>query len=225
MCGRFTLRARLNDILAQFDASAVRLDDTPLFERYNIPPTSDIPVVRTVDGNRQLSLMRWGLLPSWTKDIKKAPMLNNARAETVTEKPSFSSAYKHRRCIIPATGFFEWLTEGKNKQPFYFHRPDGKLLAFAGLWETWNNIDTCTIVTTGPNEVMEPVHDRMPVILGDNDYSEWLDTNKPNPSHLLAPCPASEITSYPVDKFVNAVRNEGERCIEPISLTSNVLFD
>ncbi len=216
MCGRYSLIARLNDLLSQFAAEAAGLEDYPLYERYNIPPTADIPVVRVVDGKRQLSLMRWGLLPSWTKDIKKAPMLNNARAETVAEKPSFRSAYKRRRCIIPASGFFEWLQDSKPKQPFYFHRPDGKFLAFAGLWERWQEFDSCTIVTTDPNEVMEPIHDRMPVILGDNDYSEWLDPSIENPSHLLTPCPASEIARYPVDQFVNNVRNQGEKCIEPL---------
>lgn len=225
MCGRFTLRARLNDLLAQFAAEAVGLDEYPLFERYNIPPTADIPIVRLHEGNRECSLARWGFIPSWTKDPKKAPLLNNARAETVNEKPSFRSSYKSRRCLIPATGFYEWLTEGKHKQPFYFHRPDGKLLAFAGLWDQWNEIDTCTIVTTDANEVMAPIHDRMPVILGHHDYAEWLNPANSNPSHLLAPCPASELTCYPVSTFVNNTRNQGPECTEPLATKSNVLFD
>lgn len=217
MCGRFTLRDRLNVLLQQFAVEANANHPLPLFEnRYNIPPTQDVPIVRLSNQKRELAIARWGLIPSWTKDPKKAPLLNNARAETIAEKPSFRSAFKSRRCIIPASGFFEWRTEGKTKLPFYFYRPDGRMLAFAGLWERWNEIESCSIVTTEANEVMAPIHERMPVILGDNDYSEWLDPSIENPNHLLAPCPAGEIARYPVDQFVNNVRNQGPECIEPL---------
>ena len=159
--------------------------------------------------------MRWGLIPSWTKDPKQAPLNNNARAETVADKPSFRSAYKSRRCIIPVTGFYEWKTEGKAKQPYYFHRPDGQDLAFAGLWETWHDIESCTIITCDANEVMAPVHHRMPVILGDNDFAVWLDPAATDVSGLLAPCPPHELACYSVDPYVNNVRNQGPHCIEP----------
>jgi putative SOS response-associated peptidase YedK len=223
MCGRFSLRARLNGLLAQYAVEPFK--KLPLFERYNIPPTTEVPIVRLIDGQREISLARWGLIPSWTKDIKKAPMLNNARAETVQEKPSFRSAYKSRRCIIPASGFYEWLNDSKPRQPFYFHRPDDKLLSFAGLWESWNDIESCVIITTDANEIMAPIHERMPVILGDNDYGLWLDPSAGDATHLLAPCPASELTCYPVSTFVNNVRNQGPQCIERIQLQSNFLLD
>jgi putative SOS response-associated peptidase YedK len=159
--------------------------------------------------------MRWGLLPSWTKAPKKAPLLNNARAETVAEKPSFRSAFKSRRCLIPADGFYEWKTEGKLKQPYLFRRADEKPLAFAGLWEKWNDIESCTIITTEANAVMEPIHDRMPVILAPNDYSEWLDATATEPGKLLTPCPPDELTAYAVNPNVNNARNEVPECIEP----------
>jgi len=195
--------------------------------RYNIPPTADIPVVRSMDGQRQISLMRWGLLPPWIQDPKKVPMLNNARADTVAEKPSFRSAFKRRRCIIPASGFFEWHTDGKLKQPFLFRHPDDRPLAFAGLWESWGKaensgapvIESCTIITTGPNSVMEPVHDRMPVILSRNDYDTWLDPKVEDKEvllPLLTPCLSDDIICYPVNSIVNNVRNQGEDCIEPL---------
>ena len=229
MCGRFTLRARLNDILAQFAAEAVGFEDYPLLERFNIPPTADIPVLRSVAGRRQLSSMRWGLLPPWTKDLKSAPKLNNARAETVAELPSFRSAFKSRRCIIPVSGFYEWQDDTKPKQPFYFHSTEDKMLAFAGLWETWRKdeltIDSCTIVTTEANGVMSPVHTRMPVIFGVNDIEQWLDPNATDLLPLLTPCPDDELTCYPVSTFVNKTANEGPQCIERVTLQSNILFD
>jgi putative SOS response-associated peptidase YedK len=161
--------------------------------------------------------MRWGLLPSWTKDPKKAPLLNNARAETVAEKPSFRSAFKSRRCLIPASGFFEWKTEGKVKQPYYFRRPDERPIAFAGLWETWNEIESCTIITTDANAVMAPIHHRMPVVLGVNDYGHWLEPSDSDLLPLLAPCPDDELICYPVNRIVNNVRNEGPECIVPLN--------
>ena len=218
MCGRFTLRDRLNALLEQFAVEADESLPRTLFEgRYNIPPTQDVPIVRLVDSKRELAIARWGLIPSWTKDPQKAPVLNNARAETVAEKPSFRSAFKSRRCIIPASGFFEWKTEGKTKQPFYFHRPDGQMLAFAGLWERWEEIESCTIVTTEANEVMAPIHERMPVILGLNDYDEWLDSSSKEVAHLLSPCPADELTCYPVSTVVNNARNNVPECVEPLN--------
>jgi putative SOS response-associated peptidase YedK len=221
MCGRFTLRTKMNVLLQEF---AIEAQPTfPQFERFNIPPTVKIPVVRQAEGQRTLSLIRWGLIPSWAKDLKKVPLNNNARAETIAEKPMFRSAYKRRRCIIPASSFFEWLTEGKVKTPFVFKRPDDVPLAFAGIWETWKDnetsedVDSCAIVTCDANAVMAPVHERMPVILGRNDYSEWLDPAVESPAHLMAPCPDDELTCYQVSTIVNNSRNEGPECIVPMN--------
>ena len=222
MCGRFTLRTRLNLLLSEFAIDVAPEGDWQ-FERYNIPPTVQIPVIRLADNQRQLSFMRWGLLPPWTKEPKKGPLLNNARAETVAEKPSFRSAFKKRRCIIPADGFFEWKTEGKQKQPYLFRHPDDRPIGFAGLWETWNDsgsnavVESCTIITTEANEVMAPIHDRMPVILGRNDYAPWLDPSTGDLRLFLAPCPANELICYPVDQVVNNARNEGPQCIVPLN--------
>lgn len=224
MCGRFTLLDRLNALLDQF---AVEANDAPLplFEgRYNIPPTLDIPIIK-FDGKRQLSNARWGLIPSWTKEGTNPPMLNNARAETIKEKPSFRSAYKKRRCIIPASGFYEWQDNTKPKQPYYFHSTDSKMLAFAGIWASWHNIESCSIVTTEANNVMAPVHHRMPVILGANDYDLWLNPELGDATHLMAPCPDSEITCYPVSTYVNKVANQGEKCIERMNTQSDFLFN
>lgn len=230
MCGRFTLLARLNRILTEF-----RLDDYEPEQfldyepRYNIPPSSDVVIVRNTDGIRRLTTVRWGLIPPWTKDLEEAPMLNNARAETVAEKPSYRSAFKKRRCIIPVSGFYEWTPDGtKNKQPYYFHSPDDKIFAFAGLWETWTRdnlfLDSCTIVTTEANGVMAPIHERMPVILGENEVDRWLDPNETDLQSMLVPCPDDEITCYPVDKFVNTVKNKGKKCIERIDVKPSTLF-
>jgi putative SOS response-associated peptidase YedK len=215
MCGRFTLRTKLNILLQQFHAE-LRDDELELRPRYNIPPTTDVLVITAADGKRWAQTMRWGLLPSWTKDPKKAPLLNNARAETVADKPSFRSAFKSRRCLIPADGFYEWKTEGKLKQPYLFRRVDEKPLAFAGLWEKWNDIESCTIITTEANAVTEPIHDRMPVILAPNDYSEWLDPTAKEPCKLLTPCPPDELTTYGVNAIVNNARNEVPGCIKPL---------
>ena len=215
MCGRFTLRTPLSVLIDEFDLSS---DQQLLFEpRYNIPPTADIPVVRLADGKRQLSLMRWGLIPSWSKDPKKAPLLANARAETIAEKPSFRSAFKSRRCLIPASGFFEWKREGKAKQPYYFRRPDNRPLAFAGLWEKWNDSESCTVITTDANELMLPIHDRMPVVLARNDYAEWLDPAATGLEKLLTPFPFNELICSPVNPIVNNARNEGPECIAPVT--------
>jgi putative SOS response-associated peptidase YedK len=218
MCGRYARYGKRKVYLDEFVIKtnlheAADYLDRPLF---NIAPTSDVVVVRNGAEVRELTLMRWGLIPSWTKDIKKAPLLNNARAETVAEKPSFRSAFKKRRCLIPADGFYEWVDGTKPKQPYYFRRADERPLAFAGLWESWNDIESCTIITTDANSLMAPVHHRMPVILAPNDYAEWLDPAAEELGRLLTPCPADELVAYPVSTLVNNARNETPECIDPI---------
>jgi putative SOS response-associated peptidase YedK len=217
MCGRFTLRTPLSVLISEFDVAASADQQQLLFEpRYNIPPTEEVVAIRLADCNRWLSMMRWGLLPPWTKDPKRAPLLCNARAETVADKPAFRSAFKSRRCLVPASGFFEWKREGKLKQPYYFRRPDERPIAFAGLWEQWNGIESVAIITTEANELMSRIHDRMPVILSRNDYSQWLNPASTELTKLLSPCPADELVCYPVNPVVNNARNEGPECIDPV---------
>jgi putative SOS response-associated peptidase YedK len=214
MCGRFTLRTSLNILLTQFHAEL--RDDVNLVPRYNVAPTQDIPIVRQTDAGREISLAHWGLIPSWATDPKIGYKLINARSDTAPEKPSYQSAFKSRRCLIPADGFFEWQKIGTKKQPIYFRLADGGPFAFAGLWERWKEITSCTLLTTEPNELVANYHDRMPVILSPNDYAHWLDTSAPEPQKLLTSFPASEMVCYPVNPIVSNSRNEGEQCIEPL---------
>jgi putative SOS response-associated peptidase YedK len=230
MCGRFTLRTPLTVLIEHFDLDVRTEQQLALFDaRYNIAPTQDVFVVRADPGARQrtATMMRWGLVPSWTKGAPTGPPMINARSETLAEKPAFRTAYTNRRCLIPADGFYEWqLTPGGGKgkkQPFYIHRPDGNPLAFAGLWETWKNgqndlvIESCTIVTTAANSALSSLHDRMPVILAPNDYQLWLDPKVNEPAqlqHLLAPCGDDELVADPVSTHVNRVANDDARCIE-----------
>jgi putative SOS response-associated peptidase YedK len=179
MCGRYRLSRRKQILEEQFAAVS---DDADWSPRYNIAPTQFVPVIRQTPRNatRELSLIRWGLVPSWAKDSSKAAAMINARSETAASKPAFCDALRFRRCLIPADGFYEWQKLGKMKQPYCFEVNRGELFAFAGLWETWNNpggkpLETCSILTTGPNAVTAPVHDRMPVILDPHCYDLWLD--------------------------------------------------
>jgi putative SOS response-associated peptidase YedK len=230
MCGRFTLRTPATVLIEHFDIDVHNETQLALFDpRYNIAPTQDVIVVRAdaATGRRAASMMRWGLLPSWTKQITSGPPVINARSETLAEKPAFRTALRSRRCLIPADGFYEWqLTPGGGKgkkQPCYIHRPDGNPFAFAGLWETWKSpdsqlvIESCTIVTTSANAALASLHDRMPVILAPNDYGLWLDANVSEPAklqHMLAPCGNDELVAEPVSTHVNRVANDDPRCIE-----------
>ena len=214
MCGRCFLRVSGRDLADAFD-----LPDAPLFERYNIAPGQIVPVVLQSDEGRQLRVMRWGLVPSWSN----APCIGyktiNARSETVADKPTFRAAFKKRHCLVPASGFFEWKMIGKKKLPTLF-RPSSGLFAFAGLWETWKGegspLDTFTILTTSANAVVEPTHDRMPVVIDPADYGTWLDATKGG-GELLRPYRAEAMTATAVDPWVNDARHEGPQCIEPRS--------
>jgi putative SOS response-associated peptidase YedK len=217
MCGRFTLRTPLHVLMRQFNLSAQEEWQLPL--RYNIAPTQDVAVIVETEAGRKLEMMRWGLIPSWSKDPKSGPPLFNARSETAAEKPAFRSAMRHRRCLIPADGFYEWKKEGKQKLPFYIRRPDEQPLAFAGLWEQWHDTRSCTILTTSANELMKPLHDRMPVILSANDYDVWLDRELSDPdklSYLFDPLPSDELTANPVSPVVNNARHDALDCIQSI---------
>lgn len=226
MCGRFTL-ALFKKNAQQGFAQTFRLSDEPdLSSRYNIAPSQDIAVVVEDSGqSRQLEWMQWGLIPSWAKDPKIGNKLINARGETVSEKPSFRAAFKRRRCLIPANGFYEWQrTEGK-KQPYYFYLAENQPFAFAGLWEHWQDasgseIHTCTIITTTANDLMEPIHDRMPVILEPEDYDQWLDLELQDPGQLqplLRPYVLSNLRCHAVSSKVNRPQSDDPECIEPTS--------
>lgn len=220
MCGRYSLSVQAEKIAEYF---AVK-DVPQVPARYNIAPTQQVATVSLTDGqpHRQFQWMRWGLIPSWAKDIKIGARLINARAETVTEKPAFRTAFKRKRCLVIADGFYEWQKVGKQKQPYYFQMKDGSPFAFAGLWDSWQppegeTIISCTLLTTAANEVLQPVHDRMPVILQPEAYTQWLDPQNKNPEELLPllePYPEAAMKAYPVSTLVNSPTNDVRECIE-----------
>ncbi|MGA2697520.1 MAG: SOS response-associated peptidase [Terriglobales bacterium] len=225
MCGRYRLSRRKQVVEEYFDCASDEPDWAP---RYNIAPTQPVLVIRQNPKVpfRELSLMRWGLIPSWAKDASGAAHMINARSETASTKPAFRDALKSRRCLIPADGFYEWQRTGKAKQPFCFEVNHGELFAFAGLWERWKNpsgewVKTCSILTTTPNAVTAPVRDRMPVILGPDAYELWLDPGMQNveaASDLLRPCDARLMRCYPVSTRINSVVNDDEECSKPVEL-------
>lgn len=220
MCGRYSLSVQAEKIAQYF---AVK-DVPQVPARYNIAPTQPVATVCLPDGqtHRQFQWMRWGLIPSWAKDIKIGARLINARSETVTEKPAFRSSFKRKRCLVIANGFYEWQKAGKQKQPYYFQMKDGAPFAFAGLWDSWQppegeTIVSCTLLTTTANEVLQPVHDRMPVILQPEAYTQWLDPQNKNSEELLPllePYPEAAMKAYPVSTLVNNPTNDVHQCIE-----------
>lgn len=213
MCGRFYNIHDLDDITTRFRVDRPRSLTVPL--RYNVAPSQVAPTIRVMDDTRELAFMRWGLIPHWAKDEKIGYKMINARAETVAEKPSYRSAYASRRLIVPVSGFYEWKREGKHKQPFAIRRLDQSPLPFAGLWETWHDVDTFTIVTTAANKAMSAVHDRMPLILSDEQIDEWLDPDNPNPERVLTSVPDEKLELVEVSDFVNNARHEGPQCLDP----------
>jgi putative SOS response-associated peptidase YedK len=217
MCGRYALHHHPDVV-----ALAFGLAEAPQFSaRYNIAPMSSVPIVRAdAQGERQAVTVRWGLLPRWAKDPKLAAKMNNARAETVAEKPSFREAYRRRRCLLPASGFYEWHAEGGRKQPWYIHPRGAELFGFAALWERWQGpegpLETCAIITTEANEVMRPIHDRMPVILEPANFARWIDCRPDNDvAGLLRPCDPAMLDALKVSTAVNNARNESPVLIEP----------
>lgn len=219
MCGRYRLSRRKQILEEHFDSVSGMEDWNP---RYNIAPTQSVPVIRQnpKEPVRELSLFRWGLVPSWAKDPSVAARMINARSETAGTKPAFSEALKFRRCLVPADGFYEWRKTGKVKEPYCFEINDGQLFAFAGIWERWKDpsgkpLETCSILTTTPNAVTSAVHDRMPVILNPDNYDLWLDPGLKDAallSYLLRPCDARLMRCYPVSSRVNSVINDDEEC-------------
>lgn len=221
MCGRFNLVASGEAILEHFN-----LRRLPKYRAdYNIPPGQKIlAVVALDDGSYKGVNLYWGLLPSWSKDRKIANRLINARAETLTAKPSFREAFRSRRCLIPATGFFEWQQTGSGKQPFHIHYTDYRLFAFAGVWEHWQDgqetVYSCAIVTTAANDLMCPIHQRMPVIIAPEYYSDWLDKHNQAPDifEFAPPIAYDEMQLTPISSRINNPVHNDPSCLHRITL-------
>lgn len=210
MCGRFTLGRDPRILEQHFEAPIPEIGP-----RFNIAPMQAILTIRRGESGREAAFAKWGLVPSWARDTQIAASCLNARGDTVASKPAFRSAFRRKRCLIPADGFYEWMTTKQGKQPFRFHLPHDEPFAFAGLWEEWDRgegpLQTACLITTEPNEVVAPVHNRMPVILSPADYDEWLDPDSDPRGllELLVPFEEGELIATPASKRVNSVRNEG----------------
>lgn len=220
MCGRFTLRTPASEIARLFDVTV------PDFQpRYNLAPSQAVAAVRLDPRRekREFAFLRWGLIPSWADDPKTGYRMINARAETVATKPSFRHAFRERRCLILADGFYEWQKTNDKKQPYFMRMKDDRPFAFAGLWECWkgggDEVESCTIIVTEANELLESIHDRMPVIVSPEDYDLWLDPefeDKESLQKMLRPYPVGEMEAYPVNTIVNTPKNDVEECIQPM---------
>jgi putative SOS response-associated peptidase YedK len=219
MCGRFTLEIPSETLAEMFGLA----EHPVVLPRYNVAPTQQVPVIReSAEGGNRLDYLQWGLIPSWSKERSVGYKMINARSETVTEKPSFRQALRYRRCLVLASGFYEWRQEGKTKLPHYLHIRDNSPMVFAGLWETWNSpegetVESCTILTTAANSLVAAVHDRMPVILHPDGYRTWLDRNLTDTaglSRLFQPYPADLMEIRPVSQLVNSPKNDMAQLIE-----------
>jgi len=224
MCGRFVQALDARDYAGYFGAT-VSIDES-LAPSYNVAPTKTVYAVAGHQGKRLLGTFRWGLVPFWAKDPGIGSRHINARAETAADRPAFRDSFRHRRCIVPADGFFEWQQrETGGKVPYYLHSPDGSPLALAGLWASWKppesgeRLATCTILTTTPNDLVRPIHDRMPVLLSPEHWERWLDREFEEVGALqamLAGAPGDALVAYPVSTLVNNVRNDYPECIAPL---------
>ena len=203
MCGRYALHSNPEVVALLFG-----LAEVPAYApRYNIAPSAQVLIIR----RNEAAMVRWGLVPRWAKDPSVGAKMNNARAETVAEKPSFREAYRKRRCLIPANGYYEWKPEGGRKQPYYIYPSGGALFAFAGLWEQWNDLETCTVITTEANEKMAAVADRMAVIVWPAEYSAWLEGGE----IPLRACPDTAIDIRRVSRAVNNARTDTPELLQP----------
>lgn len=221
MCGRFTLFDS-----AEFLSGALGIPEAiDLTPRYNIAPSQPVLAVRASPetGKKEFAWLRWGLIPRWAQDPSIGNRMINARAETVAEKPAFRDAFRRRRCLVPSSGFYEWMKGERRKQPYYVRMKDGRPFAFAGLWERWQGpdespVESCTLVTTAPNEIVSPLHDRMPAIVDPAAYDLWLDPGVSDRSRLaplLGPFPAHEMEAFAVGFLVNDPKVEDRRLIQP----------
>jgi len=230
MCGGYTLTVDASVLGRLFELEPL----TELTPRYNIRPTQMVPIVRVnADGAREWAATRWGMIPSWAKDTKIGSRMINARAETAADKPSFRSAFKHRRCLLPTDGFFEWVKAPGGKQPHHIRFTDRRAFAFAGLWERWtppdgDPIESCTILTTRPNELIVDLHDRMPVIMAPERFTDWIGGGPLSPDAaeaILLPYPADGMEAVPVSTLVNSPRNDDPRCLDPVGEQGSLGFD
>ena len=221
MCGRFAFFAN-----GQFGYESLQLPEPSPFERYNIAPTQDILAIRTAPetGRPGWAMLRWGLVPFWSKEPGGKPPLINARAEGIEAKPSFRGPVRHRRCIVPASGFYEWRRDGAGKQPFFVRPAAVEVFALAGIWDHWEGkqgevIESVAIITTSANELMQPIHDRMPVILEEEDVAEWIApaTQLEKALAMLKPCSSARMLAYPVSSLVNSARHDGPECAARVS--------
>jgi putative SOS response-associated peptidase YedK len=222
MCGRFTLRTSSQKLLENFGVTFPEVSP-----RYNIAPTQLVLALRTTPAGtgRQAAALRWGLIPSWAKDLKIGAKSINARAETVAEKPMFRTAVKRRRCLVLADGYYEWRASGKAKQPYHFRFEDQRPFAFAGLWEAWRGpegndppLETCTIITTAARGIAATLHERMPVIIPPSEYDQWISPQPLDPAlleTLLQPSQQDEVVPVPVSTLVNSVKNDRPECLQP----------
>jgi len=229
MCGRFSLFAPPDEIariIALLPEQVRSVTDSK--PRFNVAPTTPVAAVRKArqSGEKEIVSLRWGLVPSWAKEVGSGPLLINARAETVAEKPSFRSPFKNQRCLVLADGFFEWRRLDDRKQPYHFQVDGGAVFAFAGIWDRWQRgeddpVESCAILTTRANELTALVHERMPVILPNECWEMWLGTGDEEPADpaelksLLKPFPADRLTVFPVSTVVNSPRNNVPECLEP----------
>ena len=220
MCGRFTIRTLASDIARQFGLLTV----DELRPRYNVAPTQSVIAIRQREApaGRELVELRWGLVPSWADDPSIGSRMINARSETVATKPAYREAYRQRRCLIPADGFYEWDGYGRNKQPFFIYLRNETPFAFAGLWETWSRgsqrLETCTIITIAANDLLRSLHERMPVIVDPMDYDAWLDPREHDHerlARLMQTYPEGEMRTRPVSRWVNSATHEGPECLAP----------
>jgi putative SOS response-associated peptidase YedK len=218
MCGRFALYSDPFTLARRFEAEAL----SDLRPRYNVAPSQIIPIVREEGEKRCFALARWGLIPHWAKDMKIGYSMINARAETMASKPAFRNAFKHRRCLVPADGFYEWqvIPDSKIKQPWFIVLEDRQPMAFAGLWEKWrspegDDVESYSIIVTDANELTRPIHDRMPVILAPENWGAWFETEAKDAEclqNLLKPYPPEGMKAWPVNTTVNSPRNDSVEC-------------
>lgn len=232
MCGRFTLTYREKQRLAEeCGVNVEEISDADYKPRWNIAPTDPHWIVRMQYEEREILPAKWGLVNAWAKDAKRAAKQINARAETIATNSAYREAFAKRRCVVPADGFYEWTGAGSSRQPIWFHRPDGKLILFAGLYESWPATTdswqrTFTIITTTPNAVTSPIHDRMPVILDGDAVDYWLDPREEDTDSLkalLAPAPDDLLVKLSVSQRVNSVKNDDPSCLEPAEAVQRLL--
>ncbi len=223
MCGRYVIKAPVSQLGTMFDL----IDVPKLTPRYNVAPTQAVPAIRlgSEKKERELAMLKWGLIPSWAKDPAIGNRLINARADSVGQKPSFRSAFKRRRCLMVADGFYEWQKTNGKKQPYFIGLKDKAPFAFASLWEHWQDpegdaVESRAIITTDANDLVKVIHNRMPVILKKKDYDIWLDPDQQDPEKLqklLVPYSAMEMRAYPVSLLVNNPKNNDPKCVEPLT--------